>query len=256
MNLFNLLKDITCSYKKLDKSKLPSQGLFYNDDFSIKIKKVNPDDISKYESEFIKDDLAIVINKVKQIVENNIILSDGYIFDDLKSIDIVFIFLEIVKHTKKRDITINYVDELKNKIEEITFDSKTFNYFILDEKLKKMYNKETKSFDIGGYNYTLPSIGVENCITYFLVMKLYEENEEKYENLNFNFSYFLAQKNFLTFDEIENLIEIFNFDLDEDEKNKIEKIIETFKPLQRYSLIRDGREVDINSKIDLENIWK
>lgn len=253
MNLCETLKTLFLSVKKLDKSSLPSQGLFYNDDFLIKIKKANADDIKVYESDFKKEDLVVIISKVKEIVEKNIILPNKYTFDDLKSIDIVFIFLEIVKFTKKRDILINYVDELKNKVEQISFDSKTFNYFDI-ENYKKYYNNINKSFDINGYSFTLPSIGVENCITYYLMMN--SNSDTDFENINFYFSYFLAQKNFLTFDEVENLIQIFNFDIEDDERIKIEKIIASFIPLQKYSLIRDGREIDINSKIDLENIWK
>ena len=66
----------------------------------------------------------------------------------------------------------------------------------------------------------------------------------------------LGHKNFISFDEIDNLIEIFNFDLDDDEKQKIKKIIEIFLPLQKYSLIKDNKVIEINSKIDLGNIWK
>jgi hypothetical protein len=253
MNLFEILKNILLSVKKLEKSSLPSQGLFYNDDFLIKIRKANNDDIKLYESDFKKEDLVVIITKVKEIVEKNIILPKKYTFDDLKSIDVVFIFLEIVKFTKKREIIINYVDELKNKVEQISFDSKTFNYYNI-ENYKKYYNNNTKSFDIKGYSFTLPSIGVENCITYYLMKN--SDSDREFEDINFNFSYFLAQKNFLTFDEVENLIEIFNFDMEDEERIKIEEIIASFIPLQKYSLIKNGREIDINSKIDLENIWK
>jgi len=256
MNLFNLIKDLTRTTKKIDKSILPSQGLFYNDDFIIKIKKANKEDIFEYEQNFIKEDLGILINKVKTVVEKNIILQNHYNFDDLKSIDIVFIFLEIVKYTKKREITISYVDEELNKVEKINFESKTFNYFKLNNDLLKLYDNTTKSFFVEGYTFTLPSIGIENCITSFLIVKSMQNEADKYEKMSFNFSYFCGQKNFLTFDEIDNLIEIFNFDLDNEELFKIQKIIETFTPLQKYSLIRDGREIDINSKIDLQNIWK
>ena len=87
-------------------------------------------------------------------------------------------------------------------------------------------------------------------------MKSNESDSYNYSNLVFNFTYFLSDKNFLTFQEIENLIEIFNKDIDEDEKRKIRKIIKTFEPLQKYSLIKNGKVIDINSKIDLEKIWK
>lgn len=253
MNLFDVFKNIILSKKKLSKYFLPSQGLFYNDDFFIKIKKASKYHIKSYESDFKKDELIVVITKVKEIVEKNIILSNNYKFEDLKSIDVVFIFLEIVKFTKKKDIIINYVDELKNNVNQIGFGPSTFNYFNTENYIQ-YYNNKNKSFEINGYSFTLPSIGVENCITYYLMTN--SNSEKDFKNLNFNFSYFLGQKNFLTFEEIENLIEIFNFDMEDDEMVKIEEIISSFIPLQKYSLIKDGREIDINSKIDLQNIWK
>ena len=69
-------------------------------------------------------------------------------------------------------------------------------------------------------------------------------------------TYFLGDKNKVTFSEIENLIQIFNFDLDKIEREKVKKIIDTFQPLQKYSLVKNNKIIDINSKIDLEKIWK
>jgi hypothetical protein len=83
-----------------------------------------------------------------------------------------------------------------------------------------------------------------------------EKDCNKYNDYIYDFTYFLSGKNYLTFDEIENLITIFNQDLDKDELEKIKEIVETFLPLQKYSLIKNGRVIDINSKIDLKNIWK
>ena len=120
----------------------------------------------------------------------------------------------------------------------------------------KGYNKTEKNFKINGYIYTLPSIGVENSLTFFLVYKSGFIDSHKYQSLSYDFTYFVGDKNFLTFSEIENLIQIFNVDLERDELEKVKKTIEVFTPLQKYSLIKEGKEVDINSKIDLENIWK
>ena len=53
------------SQKKIDKSKLPSQGFFYRDDFFISIKKAKLSDIKEYEKNFVKDNLAVIIQKVK-----------------------------------------------------------------------------------------------------------------------------------------------------------------------------------------------
>lgn len=256
LSIYNILKDLIFTHKKVDISKLPSQGLFYRDDFSIFINKAKEDDIKEYEKNFVKNNLSVIIQKVKKIVENNIILSGEYIFDDIKSIDVVFLFLEIVKYTKNQNIMINYVDENNNKLDDIEFDYKTFNYHKLGDEVMKGYNSVGKNFKLNEYIFTLPSIGVENSLTFFLFHKSSSVDAYKYESLNYDFTYFVGDKNFLTFNEIDNLIKIFNFDLDKDELQKVKKTIETFIPLQKYSLIKEGKEVDINSKIDLENIWK
>lgn len=253
MNLCDILEGFKSKSKPIDVKTLPSMGLFYNDDFEIKIKKASAEDIKKYENEFDKEDLGLIISKIKIIVENKTLLSSNYKFDDLKSIDVVFLFIEIVKYTKGKEISIDYLDEESHTLKKINFNSETFNYFKPDDDLLKNYDSKNKLFKIDDYSFSLPSIGIENSISYFLI----ESNDpNKYTNLNFNFSYFLDKKEFLTFEEIENLIEIFNYDLSDDEKAKIENIIKKFKPLQRYSLIKNGKEIDINSKIDLENIWK
>jgi hypothetical protein len=256
-NLYTLIRSIvTKSIIQIDGTKLPSQNLFYKNDFKIKIKKADQEDIVIYETDFMKDDLGVIINKVKTIVEKNILLSENYIFEDLKSIDVVFLFLEIVKLTTGKKIKINYIDEEESKLETIEFDNKTFNYFQIEDKFLNIYDDKCKCFHLDGYSYTLPSIGVENSLTLFLMVKSSENQSSKYSKVDFDFTYFLSDKNFLTFQEIDNLIEIFNYDMDSDEKLKIKKIIKLFEPLQRYSLIKNGKIIDINSKIDLENIWK
>jgi hypothetical protein len=253
MSLCDILEGFKNKSKPIDVKTLPSMGLFYNDDFEIKIKKASAEDIKKYENEFDKEDLGLIISKIKIIVENKTLFSTNYKFDDLKSIDVVFLFIEIVKYTKGKEISIDYLDEESHTLKKINFNSETFNYFKPDDDLLKNYDSKNKLFKIDDYLFSLPSIGIENSISYFLIES---NNPNKYTNLNFNFSYFLDKKEFLTFEEIENLIEIFNFDLSDDEKAKIENIIKKFKPLQRYSLIKNGKEIDINSKMDLEFIWK
>ena len=251
----NLIKGVVSTKRKIDVSKLPSQGLFYKDDFSVNIKKANTEDIKEYEKNFIKDNLGLIIKKVKDVVEKNIILSSGYIFEDIKSIDVVFLFLEIVKYTTGKSIKIVYIDK-NNKESFIEFDQKFFNYHKVSENIMKSYNSIDRNFKVNGYTYTLPSIGVENSLTLFLIEKSKFSDAIKYQKLIFDFTYFVGDKNFLTFSEIENLIQIFNFDIEKDELEKIKEVLLIFSPLQRYSLIKDGKEIDINSKIDLENIWK
>jgi hypothetical protein len=51
-------------------------------------------------------------------------------------------------------------------------------------------------------------------------------------------------------------VQIFNFDIDENESKKVKKIIEIFSPIQKYSLKKDGKVVEMSSMINLERIWK
>jgi hypothetical protein len=254
--MIDFFRELFVKRIKLDTKILPSQGLFYKKDFEINIKKASKEDILDYEKNYVKDDIGTVIYLIKKIVEKNIKLSGGYVYEDIKSIDIIFIFLEIVKITKGKPINLLYFDKETDSEGKIEFGSKYFNYFQFTNKLLQNYSNEDRSFTINGYKYTLPSIGVENSLTNFLIVKSNEEDAFNYNNYTYDFTYFVGDKNNLKFKEIENLIQIFNFDMDKDEMKKMKEVIKTFLPLQRYSLKKDGRIVEMNSKINLEKIWK
>lgn len=256
MNLINLIKGLLNLQKKLDLKFLPSQGLFYKEDFEIWIKRADIGDIIEYEKDYIKDDLGVVITKLKKVVEKNCFFSTGYSFNDVKSIDIVFLFLEIVRFTKGKAVSLSYYNDDKGIEEDIEFSSNYFNYFEIDSKMKTNYNKKEKQFEIEGYKFSLPSIGVENCLTKYLVSKIDKPDAIKYNNFNYDFMFFLGDKRVLTFREIDNLIQIFNFDMEKEEFKKVQKIVKKFQPIQNYSLRKEGKVIEINSKIDLEKIWK
>jgi hypothetical protein len=260
MNIFDFLKSIEKLIfgrrtRLLEVRLLPSQGLFYKNDFEIIIKAADQIDIDDYEKNYIKDDIGTIIYYIKKIVERNIVLKNGYKYDDIKSIDIIFIFLEIVKLTKRKSIKLKYFDVSKNKEDIIEFGSKYFNYFQLGE-LIKYYDYDEKNFHINGYKYTLPSIGIENSLTNFLIIKSEEPDASKYNHYFYDFTYFVGDKNYLNYSEIENLLQIFNYDIDKYEFEKIKEIINEFSLIQRYSLIKDGNVIELHSKIDLEKIWK
>lgn len=256
MNLVNLLKGLLNLQKKIDIKTLPSQGLFYKDDFEIYIKKADIEDIIEYEHGYVKDNLGLIIEKLKKIVKKNIILSSNYTFYDIKSIDVIFIFFEIVHFTKGKSISLNYFDDEIGKEEVIEFSPKYFNYFTFDKELETSYDKKEKEIKINGYKYTLPSIGVENCLTNFLISKSTAPDAVKYNSLNYNFTYFLNHRNQISFSEIENLIQIFNYDMDKSEIKKVADIVKKLSPIQRYTLRKGSKVIDINSKINLEKIWK
>jgi hypothetical protein len=256
MRLFNFIKGFFIKKRRIDIKNLPSQGLFYKDDFSIDIKKVGIKEISEYEKEYDKENLALVLGRLKNIVKNNIVLPEGYSFEYIKSIDVIFIFLEIVKFTKNKPVQLEYFNDELGMIDKIDFGEKNFNYCYLNSDIMKKWNSEEKCFNIDGYKFTLPSIGIENSLTNFLIKKSYEEDAEKYNEYTYNFTYFLGDREFVSFDEIENLIQIFNFDMEEEEVDKTNGLVKAFIPLQKYSLIKNNKVIEMSSKINLQEIWK
>ena len=256
MRLTDFIRRIFIKKKKVEIKNLPSQGLFYKDDFNISIKRVNIKEISEYENDYDRENLGLVLGRLKKIVENNIIMSNEYSFKHIKSIDVIFIFLEIVRFTKDKPVQLEYFNDEIGAIYKIDFDEKSFNYCRLSEEIMSDWDSNQKCFVINGYKFSLPSIGIENSLTNFLINKSYDEDSNNYNDYSYNFTYFLGDKDFLTFEEIENLIQIFNFDIEDEEVKKIDNLVKRFIPLQRYSLIKDNKVIEMSSKINLQEIWK
>lgn len=254
MNLSNILLQVINKRKVINTRNLPTRGVFYKDDFEISIRKADMEDIIEYEYDFTLDSVSMVIEKLKRVVEKCAILSDGYTFDDIKSADIVFIFLEIAKFTNKRPIMIEYKDEYGQRC-EVEFGPENFNYMPLDNNIMKYYNETTKEFIIDGFRYSVPSIGAENSLTEFLLSMSDQNMVKKYESMNYDFVYFLGHKNKLSYSEIDNLLEVFTNDINKDEKIRIKDIISIFKHMSEYSLKKDESVIEITSKIDLKKIF-
>lgn len=255
MNLVELIRGLVTHQKKINVKHLPSQGFFYPEDFEMSIKKADMADIIEYEQNYDSENVYLVIENIKRVVKKNTVFNKDYTYDYIKSVDIVYIFLEIVKWTQNKEIKIPYFDETTGKVEFVEFGSDTFNYFDY-EQFKSQYDKQTREIMISDYKVSLPSIGVEDSLTKFLVSKTNQPKSERYNEYSYDFLYFLGNKNKLTFSEIENLITIFNEDLDQSELDKIKKIVEKFVDVIGYSIKKNGRLIEIKSKIDLSNIWK
>jgi hypothetical protein len=256
MSLFNIIKGILNIQKKIEVHQLPSQGFFYKSDFEMYIKKADLEDIIEYEHKYDKEDLGIVVTRLKKIVEKNVVLANGHSYNDIKSIDVVYLFLEIVKFTNNKPVTLNFFNDTIGKEEVIKFESSTFNYCKLDDDIIDKYDEVEREFNFDGYKYSVPCIGVENSLTNFLINKSEIPGSEKYNHYSYDFLYFLGHKSHLTFDEIENLIQIFNFDIEDSDKNKIRKIVKKLSPIGKYSLKKDSQIIDVTAKIDLATIWK
>ena len=248
LNLFNGLFNHS---QKVDLSKLPSQGKFYPYDFELKIKKADLEHIIDYEHNFDKENLFVIVESLKKIVRNNTIISKGYTFEDIKSVDLVFLFLEIVKFTTKRNILVPYYNQKTGQNDSIVFSSDNFNYFDFS---KYEIDTETQEVLIDGYKFCLPSIGVENCLTIFLANKI-KEGKDMNEYF-FDFLFFVGNKNYLSQEELENIFVIFNYDIDESERIIIKNIVNKFMKIIGYSLKVDNDIIEIKTKIDLQTIWK
>jgi hypothetical protein len=249
--IINILNSLINRKKKISINKLPSQGLFYKDDFNIFINKVPQDQIENYKNNINVENISTIINIIKKVVKNNISLSKNYTFNDIKSIDIIYIFLELVKFTKDKEVIISFDNKIK-----IEFNSDNFVYFFNENSnVLKYYSNDDKCFYINGYKFTLPPIGIEDCLTKFLIKKIDINNEAIYTKYYYDFTYFLGEKSFISDDEIENLIQIFNFELEKNESEKIKKIVELFIPMQKYKLKYKEKTLDLTSKVDLNKIW-
>jgi transposase len=254
MGLNDILGQILNRNRSINVDILPTRGLFYKDNFSISIKKADMEDIIEYEWKFDKTDVASVISRVKNIVKKNTILPKGYSFMDIKSADIVFLFLEIVKFTNNKPINIEYIDRMGSK-DTIQFGESSFNYIYIDNETMSKYDTQTKEFIIEGFRFSAPSIGIENSITNFLISITKSNDIINYQKYSYDFIYFLGNRTDITFNEIENLIQIFNNDISDDDKETVSRIVNRFKQLSEYSLKNDKDIIEITSKINLENIW-
>jgi hypothetical protein len=247
------MRGILSQEKDISLYDLPTRGLFYKPDFEISIRKADMEDIIDYEFNYDKENLYSVIESIKKVVSNNVKFSDGYKFEDVKSVDIIFLFIEIVKFSMNKKIEISYFNDEIGKPDTIEFDSISYNYFNFD---KFNHIKENGEIEVDGYKFSMPSIGIENCLTQFLINKSSDKDAAKWNDYNYDFLFFMGGRNNLSFSEIENLVTIFNFDIEQSEKQKIKKIVKEFSNISGYSLQKNGKVIDVKSKLDLETIWK
>lgn len=250
--LSDILKSIEFfkTTKKLDLMGLPSQSLFYKPNFWIKIKKVDIDDIIYYKHYYRPDNAIVLIELIKTIVKNNTFYPKGYSFDDVRSIDVVYIFLKLIEYTNKKPLVLKSLNRVTGFVENIPVTDANFNYFIPSDKYK-FVNGEYISPN--GFKFKIPTIKVEDCLTKFLTLKYYL-NQKDYIDANYDFIYFLGDKNTIADTEIESLLEIFD-EMSSDEKQEISSIVDDFKSFSRYSLIFDGVEHTLDGRLDLENAF-
>lgn len=243
--MINLFK----SKKKLNLKHLPSMGLFYPDNFEIYIKKCNKKYIEEYKIQLETDSLNELVKTITRVIIDNSSFNKKYCYRDIMSIDLFFIFLEICKFTTGKELKL----DLKNG-ETIDMNQDTFDYFN-DEKVLDQYNSELKCFEINGYKLTPPTTGVEEDLTDLLYSISNTKGSEDYEYYSYDFLYVLKDKSSLTVEEILNLIQIFNYDIDKKESEKLKQAIEQIKPIKKYNLKYKNELIPISSNINLFEIF-
>ncbi len=250
-SIWKVIKSIfkSKSYVEVKLNELPSMGIFYPDDFSIKIKKASEEDISTYDSKYIDGNFMSIFMGVKYVVKENIKLPTGYSFNHVVSIDVLYLFLEIVKHTTSKEIVI-----MSSNGEKIKFCSDNFNYFDIKDEYEKIFDESNKEFVYKGFKYSLPSVGAESCIARFMYEMSIDNKLDKYADSNYDFLYFLGGKTHLSNDEILNLITIFNDEMPVKDRKSINRIVEEFRPLSKYTIKTKTGVIPLDG-IDLKHIW-
>jgi len=254
MNLLNIIKGVILSKGvDVDIKKLPSQGIFYNSDMKISISPVSDGDIEEYEMGYNPADILGSIKRLKEIVKKYTKISGGYVFKDLKNIDIIYLFLEIVKLTTRRPIYLFFFDSYVGKVKRIKFSEKSFKYFDFNTYME-LFDRESKQFIIDGFKFSIPSIGVEESLSNFLI-GLDKDKYKYYDNLSYKFIYFLGNKSELSKDEIDNLISLFNEDMTDRDKSIIMDICLKFEDLNTYKIKTKMGLISVSS-INFSEIFK
>lgn len=254
MNIINILRGLSTRNKQLNIKELPSMGLFYPDDMKIYIGKCTDEDITIYENNIDPKNILSLIYCMKVIVDKCVTMNKNYNVSCLKSIDMLYLMIEIVKHTTGTDVTIEHWDDKTSEYIRLPINTHTFNYIDLSD-LMNCYLPESKEFLIDGYRLSIPSKGIETSLTEYLSNTITPETADAMTNYSYDFIYFLGNRNEITYDEIESLIEIFNDSMDESNREIVNNVVKRFSPMISYTLKHNNRVVELRSKIDLATIW-
>ena len=252
--IIDVISSITNNYKKIDLKDLPTQGYFYPKDFTVSIKKASFEDTLEYNFNYIKDksgapNLGVILFEVYKIVKKN--TNFGlYTFEDVKCNDVLYIFFEIVKYTMNREIMVPY-SEFFGLETYVKFNNENFNYFDFNS-LGFEYCDETREFISDGYRASIPSIGVQNCLVDYVYQKEMNGEETK---LNYDFLFFLGNKNYLSDSEIDNLIIIFNEDLEKKDIKIVRDVVTKLAMAIPNSLKMGNIVVNVDMRVDFENLF-
>lgn len=229
--MIELLKKIP-EYNELivNNYELPSRGYFYPSDFKIILTRIDIDDVrnvfTRVSNTTPKMTSYVMMVLINNILIDQIILNKGYSYDMLVSIDILYLFLELIKFSKGSDVDINGV----------AFKSDNFEYFDFDD-WGEYYDAEKRAFIFDGWEMRLPSVGAYQSVIDYAILK----GKNADNNIDLTLLYFLKENSyFMGVSEIENLSLCFN-DLSAKERERLKKITKKLEGHMTYR-INDGEK--------------
>ena len=231
-------------YKIIPKENLPSQGYFYPIDLEIRLSKGDIQDQINYHYGLSNSNILGTIDMIKSILKLRVNFKPGeFKFNDLRAIDIFYLFIEFVKYTTGNKVFFNGIE----------FSSDKFIYFDF-KSIEKNYDPVTRDFVFDGWRFSLPSIGIETSLTRFSYELAIRGLSEKYQNSNYNLIYFMGNRNELEYNDVINLVETME-DLDESDQQYINNIVEKFNKSGLYFLIEGGKKPTRVTSYMLKDIW-
>jgi hypothetical protein len=241
------LTELLHDTKVVDNSVLPSRGLFYPDDFIITLKAADGAAIEKYKKIISENNFDKLSEFISYSLKKFVSMSDGYSHNDIKIIDNLYIMLMIAKLTKGDDVMCRIYNQQTADVEYVPFDENSFAYYDFNKK----FAVGDRRLNYKGYYLTIPSIGVQNSIINYV-----REKKELGQDTDWNFfAYSVGNLTKMTYDEIENYLDIFDDGLTDDDTAVISEGVKLLLNEVMYAVKYNGKEYDLTRVLDFENIF-
>lgn len=223
---------------------LPSQGYFYPKNIKITLYRGSSEDYNYFTKNIENSNFFGIIETIKIILKRRIDLKpSNFNFDNIKAIDIFYLFLEFIKLTTGHKIFFSSVE----------FCSDNFMYFDF-EKFTDNYNKKSREYIFNGWKFSLPSIGIETSLNRFSYDITIKGDLKKFQNSNYNLIYFLGHVSTLDYDQMINIVYTMD-DLSKEDEEYINSIVDMFSNVGIYLLIMEGKDPVKISPDMISGIW-
>lgn len=171
MDILNLEELIECGYIHIDKSKLPTKGLFYSDDLEIFAKGLTKKELFDFYNIFsyenVNTDRLYKTMVLYSLLKKGLKFTKKFNYKYIKTYDVLYLSLFIINLSIDGGALINpNYDLFKNVIHSISYDKMIENLYDFNLEVSSFdnyqifYDKKKKSYNIDGYLYCPPSIGL------------------------------------------------------------------------------------------------